>query len=132
MIRTIIISTILLFFANRIYGLGVSDTIRAEQFSPTRIVGTYGGDRVYYKFKANKKCKLRYVAPRSLVYCGEWEILNDTLICTFNRVNTIGQGDNDKLQNNPIVEKFIIYTGKLYNIRKENGQISLMLVPKTE
>ena len=132
MTRIIIISTMLLLSANSIHGQGVSDTIRAEQISAVSIVGTYGGDRLYYKFRANKKCKLSFVAPRPLVYRGVWEIRNDTLFCTFSRVNTIGQGDNCNLKNKPMIEKFIIYKGKLYNIREENGQRNIALVPKIE
>lgn len=132
MARIIIISTLLLVFANGIHGQGVADTIRAEQISAISIVGTYGGDRVYYNFKANKKCKLRYIAPRPLVYRGEWEIRNDTLICTFNRVNIIGQGDNSNLQNKPMIIMFIIYSGKLYIIKEENGQRYFVHVPKAE
>lgn len=131
MTRIIIILIMLLLSAHSIVGQGVSDTIRADQISAVNIVGQYGVDRIYYKFRANKKCKLRFVAPRSLVYRGVWEIQNDTLICTFNRVNIIAK-DNGNLKNKLMIEKFIICKGKLYSIGEENGQRNLALLQKIE
>jgi len=53
-----------------VFGQGITDTFRAESINPTKITETFGGNRVYYTFKKNKKCKLRFVAPRSIIYKG--------------------------------------------------------------
>lgn len=132
MTRFFLLLNLLLLLAIPAHGQGISDTIRAEKIFPKNIIGTYGGDRNYYKFKTNKKCTLKFVAPRSLVYHGEWEIKNDTLICTFKRVNSIDQGENTKLKDSPMTEKFVFNKGILYKVLAENERIYLVAVPKTK
>jgi len=126
----IIFALVLLHFQLVLFGQDSSDIVKAEHLNPSQLIGTCGQDRVYYTFKKNKTCKMTLVAPRNLVYKGTWELHNDTLICTFDHVNTIGQGDNKTLENGPRVDKFIVYRKSLYYLEPKDGKLTPVFVSK--
>lgn len=131
MTMTRIIFTLALLHLQLIaFGQAASDTIKAEHINPSQLIGTYGQDRMFYKLKKNKTCKMIWAAPRIRVHKGTWELHNDTLICTFDHVNTVGQGENEVLKNKPLIDKFIVCKNNLYYLEPKDGKLTPVLVGK--
>lgn len=121
----LIFTIVLLQFQFMVFGQVASDSIKAERIDSSEINGAFGKDRVYYKFKKNKTCKLIFVAPRRWVSKGTWELSHDTIICAFDHVKATGQVDTK-----PSVYKFIVCKRDLYLLREENGAITPVIIPK--
>lgn len=105
--------------AQRVKYMAVSKQVRMEL-----LAGTYHADGIRCQFKKNMTCKVTFMGPRQLSFKGHWNIRQDTILCSYRKVNFVLQGKNKELKANPYDQKFIIVNGMLY-LRKDDDEISI-------
>jgi|GEM_PF-2791651 len=81
-----------------------------------KITGRYKEGMITLVLKKNHKFKEVWVAPRSIVYKGVWEIRNDTLFCFLVHCNTIIADRGKKFKERPVQHRLIVSGGNIYRI----------------
>jgi len=105
--------------AQRVKYMSVSKQVKIYLLS-----GTYRSDGIHCKFKKNMTCKVTFTGPRKLIFKGQWNICQDTILCSYHHVNLVLKGKNKELKQQPYKQKFVVVNDMLY-LKEDNDGVRI-------